>query len=205
MSMRAHIEARMGFFAQHGLLDRLPSPWQVKVGWMAMLPVVLSESDRERDQSRRTWMGQVPVRVPLQLLYSPRQLFADTGLTLKPDQLIRHMLSVYHEDAFLGYDLQLLHSHPDGLAMLRDEAARVISGGTLWAPFLTRLVGGPGYHEGLIRLADAAERFEYPDTLDLDPRFVSLVGFARFCCTLPDWPSREFYGFDADRVVGSGW
>ncbi len=195
----------MGFFVAHGLLDALPSPWQVKVGLMAMLPVTLSESDRERDSSRRTWMGQIPIRVPLQILYSPRQALADTGLTLRADQLIRHMLSVYHEDAFLGYDLQLLHSHPGGLARLRQEARAVVQGQTRWAPFLTRLVGGAGYHEGLIALAEAAERFEYPDPLDLDPRFISLVGFARFCCTLPDWPGRDFYGFDRGRIEGQGW
>lgn len=93
--MERHIRARMGFFARHGLLERLPSPWQVRVGWLAMLPVTLSESRRERERSRRTWLGQVPIRVPLQALYSPRQLLADTGLARTPGQLVRHLLSVY--------------------------------------------------------------------------------------------------------------
>ena len=203
--MTAHIAARMGFFARRGYLDALPSPWQVKVGWLAMLPFILSESDRERARSRRTWLGQIPIRVPLQVLYCPRQLFADTGLTQTPGQLAGHLLSVYHEDAYLGYDLQVLQSHPGGLARLRREARRVIAGQTPWAPVLRRLVGWPAYHQRLIALAEAAEDFVYPDALDLDPRFASLVGFAKFCCALPDWPAREFYGFDRTRIEGKGW
>jgi len=203
--MKQHIQERLGFFVQHGHLDALPSPWQVKVGWMAMLPVTLSESNRERERSRRTWLGQIPVRVPLQVVYSPRQLFADTGLTQAPAQLVRHLLSVYHEDAFLGYDLQLLHSHPGGLALLRAEAGRVVNGETRWAPMLTRLVSWPDYHGHLVELAAAAEGFAYPDPLDLDPRFASLVGFARFCCSMPDWPERGFYAFDLSRIEGRGW
>ncbi len=194
------IAARVGFFVRHGYLERLPSSWQLKVGWLAMLPITLSESERERALSRRTWMGQVPVRVPLQILYNPRQLITDTGITQRADQIVRHLLSVFHEDAFLGYDLQLLHSHEGGLALLRREAARVAGGETPWAPYLRRLVGGDGYHERLVALAEAAERFEYPAPLDLDPRFASLVGFASFCCTLPDWPARDFYGFDLGKL-----
>lgn len=203
--MAKHIAARMGFFARHGYLEALPTPWQLKVGWIAMLPITLSESDRERARSRRTWLGQLPIRVPLQILYCPRQLIADTGLSQAPAHLVRHLLSIYHEDAFLGYDLQLLQSHPGGLAQLRREARRVVDGDTRWAPLLRRLVGWPGYHRRLIELAAAAEGFEYPDPLDLDPRFATLVGFARFCSTMPEWPDRDFYGFDLGRIEGKGW
>jgi hypothetical protein len=84
--------------------------------------------------------------------------------------------------------------------LLAQQAQRVVSGQTLWAPVLRRLVGWPGYHQRLCELAALAERSEYPDPLDLDPRFATLVGFARFCCSLPDWPPREFYGFDRARI-----
>jgi hypothetical protein len=201
MSTARAIEERMGFFVKHGHLDALPSPWQVRVGGLAMLPVTLSESERERKRSRTTLMGQVPIRVPLQVLYNPRQLIADSGLTQRPASIVRHVVSVYHEDAFLGYDLQLLQSHPGGLALLREEASKVVEGRTRWAPYLRELVAWPGYHARLVELAEAAERFEYPDPLDVDPRFATLVGFARFCRSMPDWPERGFYGFDFDTLV----
>jgi len=193
--------ARLGFFVKHGYLDALPTSWQVKVGWMAMLPITLSESDRERKRSRRTWMGQIPVRVPLQILYNPRQLNVGTGLANGARTIVRHLLSVYHEDAFLGYDLQLLQSHPGGLEHLRREAERVAAGATIWAPYLKRLVGWPGYHAGLVTLAEAAEDFEYPDPLDLDPRFASLVGFSKFCLEMPTWPELGFYGIDLSHLA----
>jgi len=204
MGTEQSIQERIGFFVKHGYLDRLPSSWQLKVGWLAMLPVTLSESDRERERSRSTLMGQIPIRVPLQILYNPRQFITDTGLTQRPEHIVRHVLSVYHEDAFLGYDLQLLQSHPEGLALLREEAAKVVEGKTRWASYLRKLVGWPGYHEGLLRLAEAAERFEYPDPLDIDPRFASLVAFSKFCCTMPDWPPSGFYGFEFEKVF-SRW
>ena len=200
MGLQRHITDRLGFFAKHGLLERLPSPWQIRIGWAAMLPITLSESERERQRSRSTWAGQIPVRVPLQLLYSPRQVFADTGLGLAPKHIVRHLLCVYHEDAFLGYDLQLLHSHEHGLALLEHEAQRIVDGSNPMTPILRKVVGWPGYHARLIELAQAARQFDYPDTLDLDPRFSSLIGFARFCSTLPDWPGRDFYGFDLDKL-----
>jgi hypothetical protein len=200
MASERQIRERVGFFLDRGYLDRLPTPWQIKVGWLAMLPVTLGESARERERSRNTLMGQVPIRVPLQILYNPRQILVETGISLRADQVVRHVLSVYHEDAFLGYDLQLLHSHPGGLALLREEASRVVEGRTRWAGYLKRLVSWPGYHRRLCELAEAAERFEYPDPLDVDPRFASLVGFARFCCQMPDWPERGFYGFELERI-----
>ena len=199
--MRAAIRARLGGFVERGELEGLPSPWQVRAGWVVMLPVTLSESDRERAQSRRTWLGQVPLRVPLQVLYNPSQLLADTGIGRRPDQLVRHLLSVFHEPAFLGYDLQLLGSHPDGLAMLQREARRVVEGRSGWSPLLKRMVGGSDYHERLIGLATDAREGRLPDPLDLDLRFATLLGFARYCRSLPDWPAAEFYGLDLGRLA----
>ena len=201
MSLTKHIEQRLGFFHQHGCLEELPTSWQVRIGTLAMLPVSLSESERERERSRQTWLGQVPIRVPLQVAYCPAQFFADSGLTMKPKNIVKHLLSVYHEDAFIGYDLQLLHSHSGGLELLQREAQRVVSGENRYAPMLRKLVGYPRYHEGLIELAQKGQQFEYPETLDLDPRFVTLLGFSRFCLTLPTWPQLEFYGFDVQKIA----
>jgi hypothetical protein len=195
MATRADIDARLGFFVRAGRLERVPSPWQVRIGTAVMLPITLSESERERARSRSTFAGQVPIRVPLQLLYSPRQLLTTNGLELRARDIVRHLLCVYHEDAFLGYDLQLLESHAGGLELLEREAARVVEGRNRVGALLERVVGWPGYHAGLVESAARARMGELPDPLDLDPRFCTLLGFARFCCSLPDWPGREFYWF----------
>lgn len=196
MASQADIDARLGWFVRTGRLDRVPSPWQVRIGTAVMLPITLSESDRERARSRTTFAGQVPVRVPIQVLYSPRQLLTTNGLELTARDVVRHLLCVYHEEAFLGYDLQLLESHVGGLELLEREAARIVDGTNRLSPILRRVVGWPTYHATLAELAARARAGEYPDPLDLDPRFSTLLGFARFCCSLPDWPGREFYWFE---------
>ena len=89
MSLTNHIEQRLGFFHRHGYIETLPTSWQVRIGTLAMLPVSLSESDRERERSRQTWLGQVPIRVPLQVAYCPAQFFADSGLTMKPKNIVK--------------------------------------------------------------------------------------------------------------------
>lgn len=200
MPLDPRARSRLEYFAERGMLAELPSAWQLRVGWMAGLPVYLGESERERELSRRTWLGQVPIRAPLQVLYSPSHLRDPTGLSLPAEAVVRHLLCVFHEDAFLGYDLQLLQSTPGGLSQLREAAHRVATGRDPLAPVLQRMVGGSAYHGRLIELAAAAERSEYPDPLDLDERFASLLGFVRFCLSLPRWPDRGFYGFDRQRL-----
>jgi hypothetical protein len=199
MATHADIDARLGWFVRAGRLERLPSPWQLRIGTTVMLPITLSESERERSRSRSTFAGQVPIRVPLQLLYSPRQLLSTSGIELRARDIVRHLLCVYHEDAFLGYDLQLLESHDGGLELLESEANQVVEGRNRISSILQRVVGWPGYHAGLVELAARARAGEYPDPLDLDPRFCTLLGFAQFCCSLPDWPDREFYWFERRR------
>jgi hypothetical protein len=199
MANQADIDARLGGFVRAGRLERVPTPWQVRIGTAVMLPITSSESERERQRSRSTLAGQVPLRVPLQVLYSPRQLLTTSGLELRARDVVRHLLCVYHEEAFLGYDLQLLESHEGGLELLEREAAAVVDGRNRLAPILRRVVGWPTYHETLVELAARARAGEYPDPLDLDPRFCTLLGFARFCLSLPDWPGREFYWFERRR------
>lgn len=200
MRLEEHLRVRLAPYLRRGDLTALPSAWQWKVGGYAMRPVTLSESERERRLSRQTWLGQIPVRVPLQLLYNPRQLVSDTGIQEPVHALVKHLVSVFHEDAFLGYDLQLLASHEGGLAALAHQAERIASRASRLSPLLSRLVGDAGYHARLVAHAERALLWRFPDTLDLDPRFASLVGFARFCMTFPNWPPASFYGFDFEPM-----
>ena len=57
---------------------------------------------------------------------------------MKPKNIVKHLLSVYHEDAFIGYDLQLLHSHSGGLELL--QRSTTCCGENRYAPMLRKLV-----------------------------------------------------------------
>lgn len=194
---------RLAFFVERGLLRSIPSRWQLGVGAAIMLPFVLNETPAERERNRRTLLGQVPVRVPLQLLYCPGQALVGTGLSASLSTLVRHVVSAFHDDAVIAYDLQLLQTHPGGLEALAAAAQRIAAGRDPLAWPLTQIVGGPGYHERLVELAAEAAEFRYPDIV-ADPRFSSLVGFAEFCLTLPDWPEKDFYDFDWRRLGRRG-
>ena len=187
--------ARLQFFVDRGMLRAIPSRWQLRAGCVVMLPFVLNETEVERRTNRRTLLGQVPLRVPLQILFSPAQAIVGTGLDERCDAIVRHLLSSFHDDAVITYDLQLLQTHPNGLQRLAEAAESVATGRHLLAWPLTQMVGGPGYHAHLIELAAAACEYRYPQEC-ADPRFSSLVGFAEYCLTLPDWPGDGFYGFD---------
>jgi hypothetical protein len=91
------------------------------------------------------------------------------------------------------------------LQLLKQEAEAVALGKSGWAPYLKRLVGGTAYHARLAELAVEAQSFCYPDPKNLDRRFCSLVGFAEFCCSLPDWPEAGFYRLDSSTIKGNGW
>jgi hypothetical protein len=91
------------------------------------------------------------------------------GLRCTPQTLVKHLLSAFHEDGVIAYDLQLLQSHEGGLAQLEDAAGRVADGSHPLASVLARIAGG--YH------------VDYP--ADLHPHFSSLISFGRYCLTLP--------------------
>ncbi len=179
--VRGGWEPRFEFFVTQGLLRAVPTAKQVFAATVEMLPFAFNETPVERRANRRTLLGHIPLRVPLQLLYCPEQAVVWNGLLCTPRTLVKHLLSAFHEDGVLAYDLQLLQSHPGGLELLAARAAEVARGRHPLSRVLSGIAGG--YHAHLAEQAERAERFEYP--VDLHPHFSSLVGFGRYCLTLP--------------------
>jgi hypothetical protein len=174
-------EARFGFFVEHGLLEAVPHPRQVRAATLEMLPFAFNETPIEHAANRRSLWGSIPLRVPLQLFYCPQQAIVWNGLLATPHTLVKHLLSSFHEDGVIAYDLQLLQSHPGGLELLERAAEEVASGEDPLAPMLSAIAGG--YHAHLAGLARAARRFEYPR--DLHPHFSSLIAFGKHSLQLP--------------------
>jgi hypothetical protein len=188
-------EARFEFFVAHGILDAVPHPRQVMLATIEMMPFAFNETPVERAANRQSLWGYVPLRVPLQLLYCPQQAIVWNGLLATPSTLVRHLVSAFHEDGVIAYDLQLLQSYPDGLELLQRSSEEIASGEEPLAFMLSAIAGG--YHAHLAELARAARRFEYP--ADLHPHFSSLIGFGRYCLQLPLEPE----GQEATRSRGT--
>jgi hypothetical protein len=173
--------ARFEPFLARGLIPAAPDSRQVFLGTRDMLSFAFNETPVEHAANRKSVWGTLPLRVPLQLLYCPQQAVVWNGLSATPRTLVKHLLSSFHEDGVISYDLQLLQSHEGGLEALERAAEDVASRRHAFGWMLRAIAGG--YHEHLAELARAARRFEYPE--DLDPRFSSLLGFARYCLELP--------------------
>jgi hypothetical protein len=140
-----------------------------------------NETPVEFAANRKSVWGRIPFRVPVQLFYCPQQAVVWNGLLATPRTLVKHLLSSFHEDGVIAYDLQLLQSHPGGLSLLAAEATAVASGQHRWSKVLSAIAGG--YHAHLAELAGRAQRFDCPE--DLHPSFSSFLGFARYCLELP--------------------
>lgn len=173
-------EERFDFFVRHGKLEAVPTPAQVEAGTLQMLPFAFNETPVEHAANRTRVWGRIGFRVPLQLLFCPQQAVVWNGLNATPKTLVKHLLSSFHEDGVIQYDLQLLQSHEGGLELLESEASRVADGSHALSPVLLAIAGG--YHAHLTELARAAKNFEYPP--ELNEHFSSLVGFGRFCLGL---------------------
>ena len=173
---------RFGFFVDAGRLERIPRARQVRRATIEMLPFAANETPVEYATNRKSVWGRIPLRVPLQLAYCPLQAIVWNGLRAHPRTVVKHLLSSFHEDGVIAYDLQLLQSHAGGLDALERAATRVADGTHPFSRVLRAIAGD--YHAHLADLARRARAFDYP--ADIHPHFSSLVGFGRYAASLDD-------------------
>jgi hypothetical protein len=143
-----------------------------------MLPFAANETPIEYAANRKSVLGHLPLRLPLQLAYCPQQFVVWNGLRQRPQSLVKHLLSAFHEDGVIAYDLQLIQSH----GALRDLERAADDVAARRRPFSGMLAAIAGdYHAHLAELARRAARFDYP--CGIHPHFSSFVAFGRFALT----------------------
>ena len=183
---REHLE-RLG---SAGLIDEVPTPFQVVMGVLYMRYRILFRSETigrdtapVRDTKRARWLAWRPLRAPF-LLWEGAVAPGDlTGFSARPGFLVRHLISAYHPGENASYDLALLAVHPGFLAFLRDRVAEVVADPHHVA---RDLVVYEGYHERLLTLVDRAldGDFSTRDATALASD-TSLRGFVRWCASQP--------------------
>jgi hypothetical protein len=173
---------RFLYFVASGHLPGVPNAHQLTRATVQMMPFAFNETPVEYEANRTSVWGRIPLRVPLQLVWCPQQAIVWNGLLTSVNTQVKHLLSAFHEDGVIAYDLQLLQSHEGGLDRLEAEATRVAQGAHPLSGVLRSIAGG--YHAHLADLARRARQFDYPQ--DLHPHFSSLIGFGRYCLTLPE-------------------
>jgi hypothetical protein len=189
----AEMERRLRPLLDAGMLGDVPTPFQIRQGELAMLPYVLSSDATDESRYTRTPYGHPLVRQLLMLAMVGRDhLDPGCSLSARFESICVHLLATYHQGMPV-FDLQLLQTHPDGLARFRDVVEDHLAGRTRTARRRGRviarmLVDPEGYHrlflgpEGFVA---RAERFAYPTPSDegsgFPPEFFSLTSFLDHC------------------------
>jgi hypothetical protein len=187
------LSRRLSPFTDAGLLKEIPTPWQVLQGTFAMTPYVLSSDAVLESRYRGAPFAHPFMRQPLLLaVCGIDHLRVGPAFDAKLSSVCKHLYLTYHWGMPV-FDLQVIQTHPNGLATLRKRTEAMLANETRAAQRMRRLQAlilprGDDYlpeflgNDGWIA---RAERFDYPDpaaeTSVFPPEFFSLVTFLNHC------------------------
>jgi hypothetical protein len=187
------LERRLRPFLDAGLMTRIPTTFQIRQGECAMLPYVLSSDATDEAQYTRSVFGHPIVRQFLILSMVGRDhLNPGCSLGARFESIATHLLATFHQGMPV-FDLQLMHTHPNGLGRFREilteHLARATPRAKRRARWIGRILVDPNaYHQlflGEQGFIARAERMDYrapeAEGSDLPPEFFSLAGFLEHC------------------------
>ena len=189
------LDQRLRVFLDAGLLTRVPTAWQITQGELEMAPYVTSTDATAEEGYLGAPLGHPLLRQPL--IFSqvgPDHLRIGSALGVAHASLCAHLQLTYHRGMPV-FDLQVVQTHPDGLARLRASIQELLAGVTPWArrrQRIARLILGDPEQYLRSFLGDdgwiaRAERLDYPSAADqgsdFPPEFFSLVGFLDHCAS----------------------
>lgn len=184
---------RLRVFTDTGLITRLPTRWQLVQGTIEMTPFVLSADATAEARYDGAPLGHPVLRQPLIFgAVGFDHLRTGPALAARFGSVCKHLHLTYHQGMPV-FDLQLVQTHPDGLARFRARTEELIENRTSRARRLNTLVGwilpraADYYREflGPDGWIARAERLAYPSPAEagspLAPEHYSLVGFLDHC------------------------
>jgi hypothetical protein len=185
---------RLRVFRAAGLMDAVPTRWQIRQGGLEMTPYVVSTDVTAEEGYRRAPLGHPVLRQPLIFAEIGRDhLRTGSALDARLESVCAH-LQLTHHRGMPVFDLQMVQTHAGGLEHLEAELEALLRGVTPAAlrrrrriatlilrepdEYFRRFLGPDGW------IARAA-RLEYPTPRDersnVPPEFFSLVGFLNYC------------------------
>ena len=185
-----NLSTRLRPFLERGLIDSVPSRWQLIVGEVEMAPYVVLPDAGDELRYEGARFGHPLARTPIVLSQIGWEHFRiGHGLDASLRALTRHCGFVFHEGMPV-YDLQLVQTHPNGLKHLRRAFDAIESSSSLRAR-KDRLMSAwvipnaSAYRQRYLEpdgFIDRAARFEYPAPVDfLRPEFFSVANFCNYC------------------------
>ncbi|MCO4771065.1 MAG: hypothetical protein KDA24_13605 [Deltaproteobacteria bacterium] len=191
--MHIDLPQRLAPFIASGLVETLPTPWQLRQGELEMAPWVISTDVTDEEAYRRTPLAHPIARQPLLLSTIGLDHFAmGSGLASSLDSVIKHLHLTWHS-GFPLFDLQLVQTHEHGLEWLRASLEEARAGATRRGRRLDgiarRLYVDPdGYYDRFLAgdgWIARAEAFDYPtpesEGCAMPPEFFGLVPFVNHC------------------------
>jgi len=191
---RGH-ERRLEPLATRGLIERAPTRVQLLIGSVDMLRFWISPA--AADYCTRQGFSFAFHQV-LRTLDDPAAMLDPVGFFVDRDAVIGHLLQVLHANPV--YNVQLLSTHPDGLAELEAQTRAVIAGTHPRAKAIAAIVEEPDYHARLLAFVVAYRKD--PSTLPpvrsniqgrfdvLERTFGTLPAAMRYFGTLPTGVAR---------------
>ena len=182
------LHRRLQPFAARGLIQRVPTNWQVAQGSLEMARTVVAVKPDDRARYRGALFGHPALRTPILIAYTlGGHMRIGAGIRAREWHLHAHLLAVVHHGQPV-FDLQLVQTFPNGLARLRARVDLVDAGRTAWRRWerwwIDRVVpGGHEYRERLRGYIRRAARFDYDSAVPpgVRPEFATLVSFMSYC------------------------
>lgn len=207
-------ETRLAVFRDAGLIDVIPTRWQLRMGSFEMAPYVVMPDAGDDNRYAGAPLGHPLLRTPIVFArIGPEHLHIGHGLMASLKAILRHCMFVFHE-GMPAYDLQLVHSLPGGLSALREYATNLQEGTSAEARRERRVIDlivpeAEAYRNCFLEPGgwiDRAEAFDYPSTEDvadfLRPEFTDLCRFAAYCATTFPASPQDRHPLALAREVG---
>ncbi|MCB9778603.1 MAG: hypothetical protein H6742_08590 [Alphaproteobacteria bacterium] len=204
------VRAGLRRVAASGLVESVPTLWQIELGVLRMWHRILFRSETigastgppPRSGLRARLLRIRLLRAPCLLAERAITPWDLSGFLSSPEQIVRHLLCAHHDGQDFVYDLQLLMLHPGWMPRLRAEVARVVERGDGRARWLQDLVVYEGYHPRLLAGIDAflAGRVELSERDARDPD-KSLLAYLRWCAAQPADPTATLAAWRAGRFT----
>lgn len=193
----AAVKAHLDDLEARGKVKVKPNVWQIELGVLRMWHRVFFRPETVGASSqapRDTWRARLLHRRSLRavVLVAERAIapFDHSGLAQPSWRMVRHLLAAHHDGGQSVYDLEILAAEPAALAQVIAEAQAVVDGTHPRATWLRDLVVFEGYHENLLRLAQAVQAGALPlMPEDIDNPDISFQAFLRWCAAQPSDPA----------------
>lgn len=208
------IAAALAAVRRAGLVEHVPSVWQIELGVLRMWHRVVFRPETigttadwpVRDDRWARLLERRPIRFPFLLREGSVVPWDLSGLLSGPERLMTHLLGTHHDGHQFVYDLEMLAAYPGALEELRARAREVVAGDTPRTRWLRNLCVYEGYHETLLEVVERFLRdgFELsPEEAD-DPD-ISFLAYLRWCARQPATPRETWCAWREGRfTLGPG-